>query len=309
MMPNAEQSSRAHAARAVARLSIGVSIALALGKILAGWLGHSTSVLADGFESAGDVIASVIVLFGLTVASRPPDNEHPYGHGRFEMLTGLAVGVMLAAAGAAISVHSLERASGQHPLPAAWTVWPLVASIAIKGFLSSLKFRVGRRAQSAALIADARNDSVDMVSGLAALVAVGLTISDPSRFLAADQYGGFAVGLIVVFTGVRVLWETSVQLMDTMPDESLMLRIRQTALEVPGVKGVEKCFARKTGFQYHVDLHLEVDPGITVRESHEIASRVRIRLRESLEFVADVLVHVEPAEHAGERSTPRPRIG
>jgi cation diffusion facilitator family transporter len=299
MIPNTAQSSRSQAARAVARLSIGVSIALALGKILAGWMGHSTSVLADGFESAGDVIASSIVLFGLTVASRPPDDEHPYGHGRFEMLTGLAVGVMLAAAGAGISVHSLERLGEHHTPPATWTIWPLMASITIKGFLSSLKFRVGRRAQSAALIADAWNDSVDIVSGLAALVAVGLTISDPSRFLAADHYGGFAVGLIVVFTGIRVLWETSVQLMDTMPDESLMLRIRQTALEVPGVAGVEKCYARKTGFQYHVDLHLEVDPDITVRESHEIATRVRIRLRESLDFVADVLVHVEPSASDG----------
>ena len=161
--------------------------------------------------------------------------------------------------------------------------------------LSSMKFRVGRRIRSAALVADARNDRVDILSGTAALTALGLTLYDPSRFLAADHYGGFAVGLIVIFTGVRVVRETSLQLMDTMPDEALMSRIRAVALSVPGALGVEKCFARKTGLQYHVDLHLEVDPQITVRASHEIATQVRIALKERLDFIADVLVHVEPA--------------
>ena len=126
------------------------------------------------------------------------------------------------------------------------------------------------------------------------------------RFLAADHWGGFAVGLIVIFTGLRVSRETAYQLMDTMPDDELMNEIRREALRVPGVLGVEKCFARKTGLRYHVDLHLEVDPEITVRRSHDIATEVRIHLKETIEWVEDVLVHVEPAPDFNPVTGPRP---
>jgi cation diffusion facilitator family transporter len=120
-------------------------------------------------------------------------------------------------------------------------------------------------------------------------------LHDPQRFLVADHWGGFAVGLIVIFTGIRVVRDTAYSLMDTMPDERSMTAIRITALRVPGVRGVEKCYARKTGLQYHVDLHLEVDPNITVRESHFIGHQVQEAIKANLEWVADVLVHVEPA--------------
>lgn len=293
--PAGTQALHARAARRIALLSVGISATLALSKLLIGTLARSTSVVADGFESAGDVITSSIVLFGLILAAKPANENHPYGHGRFEMLSGLGVGVLLTGAGVAISVHSLEHASGAHMLPKLFGIWPLLASIVAKSVLATVKFRFGRRAGSAALVADGWNDAVDILSGTAALIALGLTLADPSRFLNADHYGGFVVGVIVVFTGMRVVHETSLQLMDTMPDESIMSRIRTVALEVPGVEGVEKCFARKTGFQYHVDLHLEVDPDITVRQSHDIATQVRIRLKEGLEFIADVLVHVEPS--------------
>jgi cation diffusion facilitator family transporter len=236
-----------------------------------------------------------MVLFGLIVASKPPDEKHPYGHGRFEMLTGLAVGLILAGGGIGICYHSLQKVDELHPPPAAYAVWPLVVSILAKAVLSTMKFRYGRRIGSAALVADAWNDTVDILSGFAAMTAVSLTLYDPSRFLAADHFGGFAVGLIVIFTGIRVVRDTSLQLMDTMPEEKLVDQIRGVALEVPGVQGVEKCYARKTGLQYHVDLHLEVDPEITVRASHDIAHEVQIRVVETLDWVADVLVHVEPA--------------
>jgi cation diffusion facilitator family transporter len=295
LIPTTRQARRARTAQRITLVSICVSAALAFSKLLVGWMAGSTAVVADGFESAGDVVGSTIVLFGLLAASRPPDAEHPYGHGRFETLAGLAVGVLLSGVGAGICVHAVEHLSAERAVPAAYGMWPLVASTLIKVVLSTVKFRYGRRTRSEALIADAWNDTVDILSGGAALAALGLTLLDPSRFLHADQYGGVAVGLIVIFTGARILRETSLQLVDTMPGDRLMGQIRAVALAVPGVEGVEKCFARKTGFEYHVDLHLEVDPEITVRASHDIATEVRIRLKENLDFIADVLVHVEPA--------------
>jgi len=280
------------------RVALGgmiVSSGLAVVKIIIGMMAGSTSVVADGLESAGDVLASGLVFLGLTLAAKPADWNHPYGHGRAETLTGLLVGLMLFGAGVLISFHALVLAGEAHQPPAAYAIWPLIASIGIKSFLCGVKFRFGNKIGSAALSADAWNDAVDIVSGLAALVAVGLTLYDPGRFLAADRYGGFAVGLIVIFTGLRVTRDTALQLMDTMPSERMMRTIRNVAQQVSGVEGVEKCFARKTGLQYHVDLHLEVDPEITVRSSHDIAEQVRNRIRRDVAWVADVLVHVEPS--------------
>ena len=271
-----------------------VSGSLAAAKITIGLMAGSTSVVADGVESAGDVLASGIVLFGLFVAAKPPDENHPYGHGRFETLAGLGVGTLLAATGVGICVRSLDRLGAPHPPPAAYAVWPLLASIAAKTVLSTFKFRYGRRLGSESLVADAWNDTVDILSGTAALVAVGLTIANPQRFFAADHYGGAVVGMIVIFLGLRVVRDTSMHLMDTMPDARQMRQIRVVAQTVPGALGVEKCFARKTGLKWHVDLHLEVDPNMTVLESHEIATQVRIRIKEDLNWVADVMVHVEP---------------
>lgn len=273
---------------------MAVSAGLAIAKLIVGWLAGSTSVIADGLESAGDVAASGFILVGLTVASRPPDDNHPYGHGRFETLTGLAVGIGLALVGAGITWKSLQNVEANHGAPAVYAVWPLVASVILKAALATYKFRVGRRILSSALVADAWNDSVDILSGSVALCAVGLTLYDPSRFLAADHYGGAAVGLIVIVLGIQVIRETSLTLMDTMPDEAMMQDIRAAALSVPGALDVEKCFARKTGLRYHVDLHLEVDPDLTVRRGHSIAEEVRNHVRDRLPWVQDVLVHVEP---------------
>ena len=272
-----------------------VSATLAVIKIAAGLAGHSTAVVSDGLESAADVIASGFVLFGLTLAAKPADEDHPYGHGRVETLTGLLIGLVLTLGGALISWNAIRRV-GQPPQPlASFVIWPLLLSLAAKTALAVTKFRYGRMLKSDALTADAWNDATDTISALAALTAVALALWDPARFAEADRYGGFAVGLIVISAGLRVVRDTSSQLMDTMPDPSLIAQIREAAFAVPEVRGVEKCFARKTGFKYHVDLHLEVDPEMTVRRSHQLAHEVQLHIREKLDWVADVLVHVEPA--------------
>lgn len=281
--------------RRVAIASVAVSAALALANIAVGHVANSTSVLAAGLEFAGDVVASLLVLFGMMVAARPADSDHPYGHGRAEILTALAVGTILLLAGIGISFRSLQKIDEVHPAPPLWAVWPLVGAIVARAGMAALKFRVGKRIQSSALAADAWNDLVDIISAFAALTALGLSLADPDRFRAADHYGGFAVGLFVIITGLRVLRESSLELMDTMPAGEQIAQIRAHAAGVPGVVAIEKCFARKTGLQYHVDLHVEVDPHITVQASHEIASDVRADLRAKLPWVADVLVHIEPA--------------
>ncbi len=279
-------------ARRAAKVSIAISVALSSIKITVGLLAHSVALVSDGFESAADILMSGLVLFGLWVAAKPADEDHPYGHGRFEILTGLAIGATLAIAGAGISWRALAERNDQH-VPSAYALLPLIGATVLKAILWTTKMRIGKRSGSMALSADAMNDAVDMCSGLVALIAVALSIYFPNM-QAADHWGGFAVGLFVIFFGLRVVRETALQLMDTMPEGKQMDQIRAVAMRVPGTLGIEKCFARKTGLRYHVDLHLEVDPELTVRASHDIATAVRTAVKSDLDWVEDVLVHVEP---------------
>ncbi len=287
-------ASRGAAGRRLALVSVFASGGLAIANITSGLLSGSSSVTAAGLEFAGDVLASLIVFAGMQMASRPPDEDHPYGHGRFEILAGLLVGLILVGAGAGICLHSLKRLADGQPTPLASGLWAPIAAMIVKSVLSVAKFRVGNRIGSAALVADAWNDSVDILSAATALVALALTVSNPERFGSADGWGGFAVGVIVAVTGLRVVRDASMELTDTMPPPGMLAQIRQIPYEVPGVDGVEKCYARKTGFQYHVDLHIEVDPDMTVAQSHYIAHRVQAHIMRKIKFVAAVLVHVEP---------------
>jgi cation diffusion facilitator family transporter len=199
-----------------------------------------------------------------------------------------------------IGYQSLQAVGARHAPPGLSAVAALVGAIVLRGIMSSVKFRVGRRLRSSALIADAWNDAVDILSALAALTAVGLATYDPARFLAADHYGGFVVGIVVVITGIRVLRDASLELVDTMPSSELTGDILEVAKSVAGVQGVDKVFARKTGLQYHIDLHIEVDPALTVAASHAISGQVRAILKRKLPWVADVLIHVEPSADSRE---------
>jgi len=280
--------------RRLALISISTGVALALAKILVGVHTQSDALLSDGMESAGDVLSSTIVFIGLSIASKPPDAEHPYGHGRYETLSGLAVGALLLLAGAAILWHGITAQHHGQPLPL-YALYPLFASVILKIGLSFFKFRVGGKIASTSLQADAWHDLTDLLSTAVAMIAVLLTILDPVRLGVADRAGSIAIGLLIVLLSVRVVRQTIDQLVDTMPEAQKLVEIREAALSVPGTLGIEKCFARRTGLRYHVDLHLEVDPDMTVRQSHDIATEVRAVITRSLPWVADVLVHVEPA--------------
>lgn len=289
-------------AKRVTAIGMAVNACLSSTKLLVGWFAHSTAVFADGLENAGDLFGSGLVLYALYVASRPPDKEHPYGHGRSETIAGLAVGFLLGVSGMVICYESLRRLHTSTALPHLYAIWPLVASVAVKSGSSLMKFGYGRRLGSAALKADAWHDGVEIVSGLVALSALALALYDPTHFAAADHWGGFAVGLIVLLTALHVVRDTSDELMDAMPNDERIARIREVALSSPGVLGVEKTYARKTGLQYQVELHIEVDPSMTVQASHDLATSTRFSIRDQLDWVANVVVHVEPFKPESSRS-------
>jgi cation diffusion facilitator family transporter len=283
--------------RRIALISMIAGAGLAAAKVIVGLHAGSTAVLSDGFEATGDVLSSAIVYAGLGLARKPPDSEHPYGHGRYETIAGLGVGALLLLAGAGIFWHSFLSLHQPSSLPV-YALYPLFAAVAVKILLAATKFRVANRIASTSLNADGWHDVTDLLSTCVALIAVGLALADPVRFAAADHIGGLLIGVLIFFLSIQVVRRTVGQLLDTMPDAAKMVEIRRAALAVPGALGIEKCFARRTGLKYHVDLHLEVDPEMTVRESHEIAARVRGAIKESVPWVADVLVHVEPSTAA-----------
>ncbi len=285
--------------RRVALISISAGIVLAILKISVGVAAHSNAVVSDGLETAGDVLSSTIVYLGLWLASKPPDAEHPYGHGRYETLAGLAVGGILLLTGTGILWHGLSSLKPRSDLRG-YAVYPLFFAAVLKIFLAVLKFRTGNRIGSSSLQTDAWHDVTDLFSTTVALVSVALTLHYPGRFGMADQMGGVVIGIIVLFLSLQVVKNTTGFLLDTMPEPSRMSEIRRVALNVPGTLGIEKCFARRTGMKYHVDLHLEVDPDMTVRRSHEVATEVKKRVKEKLHWVADVLVHVEPSDLSAE---------
>lgn len=282
-------------ARRVAIVSVGVNALLAALSLLIGARGGSLTVVASGIEFAADVVASLAVLFGFWYASRPADSDHPYGHGRAETLTGLLIGLALLLIGGAIAAHAVRDMHAVHAPPATYTLGPLLVALGVKSVMMVVKMRVSRRAGSHALRADAWNDSVDVLSSTAAILALGLSLLDPLRFHAADHVGGMLVGVFVIVAGLTVVRSTSLDLIDTMPPDHLLQAVRRSACAVDGVRGVEKLFGRRTGLQYHVDLHLEVDGLISVDEGHAIASAARERIRAEVAAVSDVLVHVEPA--------------
>jgi cation diffusion facilitator family transporter len=232
----------------IALAGMVASALLAVLKIAVGLAAHSVAVVSDGMESGADFVTASLVWVGLWIAAKPADQDHPYGHGRFEILAGLAIGMLLSAVGAAICVGSVQQRDAPH-VPGLFSVWALMASIAVHGTFAAMKIREGRRAGSGSLTADGYHDLVDLFSGCAALTAVLLSNFVPGLH-AADHYGGFVIGLIVIFLGLRVSRDTALQLMDTMPENAQMQEIRAAALGVPGALAVEKCYARKTGLRY-----------------------------------------------------------
>ncbi len=219
-------------ARRISAFSLAASAVLATVKISVGLSAGSTAVVSDGVESATDCVTSGLVLLGLWIAAKPSDSDHPYGHGRFEILTGLTIGVLLAVVGTGICLQSLNQRNAAHPL-AAYAIWPLILSIGVKGFFASSKFRAARRTGSSSLHADAWHDLLDLSSGMVALAGLSLALLR-KEYVAADHYAGFGIGLIVIFVGLRVARETVLQLTDTMPDAKQMIEIRSAALRVPG---------------------------------------------------------------------------
>ena len=279
----------------VALLGLVINVVLAAVKIVAGVVGHAYVLIADGMESALDVAGSIVIWGGLTVAARPPDRTHPYGHGKAEPIAALVVAVCVLAAAIGLAIESVREILTPHHGPAPFTLVILVVVIVIKEFLFRYVNRIGQDLESTAVQTDAWHHRSDALTSGAAFIGISVALIGGERWQSADDWAALFACAVIAANGVRLALPAFQEIMDTAPGGKILRSILAIASSVPGVVEVEKCHARKMGLDYYVDLHVGVDGNISVHDGHEIAHRVKSAIQQSDSRIADVLVHIEPA--------------
>jgi cation diffusion facilitator family transporter len=275
-------------------ISITSNFLLAACKCAAGVLGHSFALVADGIESLTDVFSSIVVYLGLRLAIKPPDKEHPYGHGKAEPVAAATVSLAMAAAGIGIAIESVVLLRTPHPLPMPYTLWVLLAVFAIKLLLTRYVSRVAHSIDSTAVRGDAWHHLSDAITSLFAFV--GISVALWTRDYRADDWAALCAAPVILFNAWRQIRSPMDEILDTAPPPEIEQHVRAAASSVPGVVGLEKCFVRKVGFRYYVDLHVVVNGDLTVRSGHAISHKVEDRVLADVTRVARVLVHIEPEE-------------
>lgn len=272
-----------------------INVSLATIKLIAGLLGHSYALIADAMESMADIFGSLVVWGGLKLSVRPPDENHPYGHGKAESLAGLIVAIMLIIAAIGIAVAAVREIITPHHAPAAFTLWVLLGVVIVKETLFRLGKRVHDESGSGAVLADAWHHRSDAITSLAAGVGISIAVFGGEKYAPADDVAALFASFIILHNGWKLLQAPLHELLDVYQPE-LIDRVRAVSEAVAGVRYIEKLQARKSGIRYWVDMHIEVDPQMSVREAHKIAHDVKDAVMAAIPNIADVLIHVEPHE-------------
>lgn len=282
-----------------ARTGIFVNAALVLIKVVAGIMAGSIAMLADALHSFSDIIASTVVFIGIRVASKPPDEGHPYGHGRAETIASKIVAIIIILAGLNIGFFSLRALfHTEHPVPGMAALWAALLSILVNEGLFRYSYRIGRLYSCKTLIANAFENRSDALSSLAALAGIGgarlgLVLGMPQLFF-LDPLAGLVVSAMILRMGWQLACEAASELMDGQAEPSFTDELRKLILDTDGVVEVHRVRARMAGPYCLVDLEIGVDGRITVREGHDVAAEVKKRLFCDVEEISDVLVHVNP---------------
>ena len=275
-----------------AQAGLLVNAVLVLVKLIAGIVGHANALVADAVESSADIFSSIIVWMGLSIAAKPADEDHPYGHGKAEPLAAAIVSLMLLGAAIGISIMAIREIITPHHLPSPWTLFVAAGVILLKEGLYQRVSRVGREVGSTVVAADAWHHRADAISSLAAFI--GISIALWQRWPAADDWAALVAAMLVAINGIRTLRPAISGLMDEAPDRTVKETALRAALTVPGVRHVENLNLRASGLGFYVDLHVQADPAMSLEDAHEIASRVKYAILDALPSVVNVLVHMEP---------------
>lgn len=276
--------------------SIAGNTSLALVKGLAGFFGNSYALVADAIESTADIFSSFLVLFGLKYASRPADKNHPYGHGRLEpLITFLVVGFLITSA-IIIAYESIKNIGTPHEPPKVWTLLVLAPLIIWKEISFRLVMKKAKETNSSSLKADAWHHRSDAITSVAAFIGISIALYFGKGYEAADDWAALFASGFILYNSYLIFRPALGEIMDEHLYDDLVEDIRKVSLTVDGIMGTEKCFIRKAGMKYHVDLHATVEAGITVKHGHEIAHKLKDTLQNNMPQLGHVLIHIEPNE-------------
>jgi cation diffusion facilitator family transporter len=277
--------------------SIVGNISLAIIKGLAGFFGNSYALIADAIESTTDIFASFLVLFGIKYSNRPADKNHPYGHGRAEpLITFLVVGFLITSA-TIIAYESINNIRTAHDLPKSWTLYVLGAIIIWKEYSFRVVMKRSIETNSSSLKADAWHHRSDAITSVAAFVGISIALILGKGYEAADDWAALFASGFILFNSYLIFRPALGEIMDEHVYDDLIENIREVSHQVEGIIDTEKCFIRKAGMKYHVDLHAIVNADITVKEGHDLAHKLKDTLKEKLPELGHVLIHVEPNEY------------
>jgi cation diffusion facilitator family transporter len=270
---------------------------LALIKGLAGFFGNSYALIADAIESTTDIFSSFLVLFGLKYSNRPADENHPYGHGKAEpLITFIVVGFLITSA-TIIAYESIQNIQTPHEAPKSWTLIVLAVIILWKEFSFRKVMKRGIETNCSSLKADAWHHRSDAITSIAAFIGISIAVVLGKGFEAADDWAALFASGFIIYNSYLIFRPALGEIMDEHLYDDLILEIREVSSQVEGVIDTEKCFIRKAGMKYHVDLHATVDATISVKKGHDIAHSLKDTLRSKIPQLGHVLIHIEPNEH------------
>lgn len=280
-----------------------ISAVLAVVKALGGIFGNSYALIADAIESAGDVLSSTMLWIGLKWSARPPDKNHPYGHGKAEALIAVGIAIALTIAAFIITRDSIHHIMEPHKTPAPYTLIILVSVIITKELLYRYVLKTGVEINSEAVKADAFHHRSDAITSGAAFIGITIAILGGDGYEVADDYAALVAAAVILINAYLIVRPAIGELLDESVVPELNKQVKELAEQVEAVHKVEKCHTRKMGVMHVVDMHIWVDSHITVAEGHEIAHNVKNHVRNHLPEILDVLVHVEPADIKERRQT------
>lgn len=282
------------------QVGIIISIILVILKAISGHIGHSYALIADATETGADVFSSALLLLALRIAIKPADKQHPYGHGKAEPISAVMISVFLIAAAFWIGLHAIEMIRTPHEMPHRFTLAVLLIVVIVKEAMFRYVKAVGKQLNSQAIIADAYHHRSDVITSVAAFIGIAIALILGPGHESADDWAALLASLAIIYNAIGILRPALGEVMDAAPPDEIVDKIRNLASSEPDVILVEKTFVRKMGFDYYVDLHVQVDPNLTVFKSHQIAHRVKDILLKNDSSIKDVLVHIEPFDEHGD---------
>lgn len=274
--------------------SIVGNTSLAIIKWLAGYFGNSYALIADAIESTTDIFSSLLVLFGIKYSNKPADKNHPYGHGRVETLvTFLVVGFLITSA-TIIAYESINNLGTPHELPKTWTLFVLGAIIIWKEVSYRIVISKSKKTNSSSLKADAWHHRSDAITSVAAFIGISIALFFGKGYETADDWAALFASGFILYNSYLIFRPALGEIMDEQLYDDLVNDIRKVSLTVTGILATEKCFVRKAGMQYHIDLHATVDKNISVKEGHDLAHRLKGTLSKEIPELGQILIHIEP---------------